>query len=312
MPHTLHIKAHLLSSHGATCGIRRFTISIQSSFEDFFDIVSLRFGQARYSIFYTDPDGDKITVGGPEEWLECLRLHHPSNVLTLIIHKWALDTGRDDQLNGEDQRGAEVADCFCAPEGYRAGSTTDLGQQGYDLLVAGEYREAATKLTAACGTAPSAHDLYNLACTHSLMQHKAQALRYLRESVAAGYVDWRHMQSDADLTVLRRERQFVDILNALRDQCVETGPCAEGIDSSPEEPPPPSSLLVPSTGGCGAEALGAAKQCARRGYRYQALRHLRDCRSLGFLSSAILDDDDFAALRTERQFIDLLATLSPR
>jgi hypothetical protein len=58
---------------------------------------------------------------------------------------------------------------------------------------------------------------YNLCCTYSLLDNKQMALTYLKKSIDAGYIDYKHIQEDTDLDNIRIEKEFQDINNQLRN-----------------------------------------------------------------------------------------------
>ena len=62
--------------------------------------------------------------------------------------------------------------------------------------------------------------LYNAACAWARLGDKPKALDYLRKSVEAGFVDFPHIEKDADLDTLRAEQPYRDLL-AKRTEYVE-------------------------------------------------------------------------------------------
>ncbi|OFY89497.1 MAG: hypothetical protein A3K10_11315 [Bacteroidetes bacterium RIFCSPLOWO2_12_FULL_31_6] len=58
---------------------------------------------------------------------------------------------------------------------------------------------------------------YNLCCTYSLLNNKPMALTYLRKSIEAGYLDYKHIQEDSDLDNIRKEKEFQNVINQLRN-----------------------------------------------------------------------------------------------
>ncbi|MDD5361653.1 MAG: transglutaminase-like domain-containing protein [Ignavibacteria bacterium] len=58
---------------------------------------------------------------------------------------------------------------------------------------------------------------YNLCCAYSLLDNKEMALTYLKKSIDAGYFDYYHIQEDKDLDNIRKENEFLDINNQLRN-----------------------------------------------------------------------------------------------
>ena len=57
---------------------------------------------------------------------------------------------------------------------------------------------------------PVAH--YNLACSLSLKNRKAEAIRSLRTAIGKGYRDWNWLMEDADLRNLRDYPRFRELL----------------------------------------------------------------------------------------------------
>lgn len=58
---------------------------------------------------------------------------------------------------------------------------------------------------------------YNLCCTYSLLDNKEMALTYLKKSIDAGYIDYKHIQEDTDLDNIRKEKEFLIINSQLRN-----------------------------------------------------------------------------------------------
>jgi hypothetical protein len=58
---------------------------------------------------------------------------------------------------------------------------------------------------------------YNFSCTYSLLNNKEMALVYLKKSIDAGYVDYKHIQEDSDLDNIRNEKGFQYINNQVRN-----------------------------------------------------------------------------------------------
>jgi Transglutaminase-like superfamily len=57
---------------------------------------------------------------------------------------------------------------------------------------------------------------YNLSCTYSLLDKKSEALLYLEKAIQAGASNYSHMQKDADLDNIRKEKRFTELLQPLR------------------------------------------------------------------------------------------------
>ena len=78
----------------------------------------------------------------------------------------------------------------------------------YDKLSAGDKKNFSGYLNGA---------YYNLSCTYSLLDNKQMALTYLKKSIAAGYINYGHIQEDTDLDNIRKEKEFTDLMNPLRN-----------------------------------------------------------------------------------------------
>ena len=89
---------------------------------------------------------------------------------------------------------------------YQTLLTAFLSQ--YDKLSAGDKKNFSGYLNGA---------YYNLSCTYSLLDNKQMALTYLKKSIAAGYINYGHIQEDTDLDNIRKEKEFTDIMNPLRN-----------------------------------------------------------------------------------------------
>lgn len=61
------------------------------------------------------------------------------------------------------------------------------------------------------------NSLYNLSCTFSLLNKKAEALEYLDKSIKIGYTDFDHIKTDPDLDNIRNEENYKKILQSLID-----------------------------------------------------------------------------------------------
>ena len=60
--------------------------------------------------------------------------------------------------------------------------------------------------------------IYNLACSHALLNHAAEALDALRQAVVLGYSDLDHILCDPDLASLRAHPEFQRIIADLAAQ----------------------------------------------------------------------------------------------
>lgn len=70
--------------------------------------------------------------------------------------------------------------------------------------------------------------LYNLACTYSLNDNKSEALKYLQEAVNNGFSQVSLLKTDPDLTNIRNEKQFVEIIKSVKS--IENFPEAKKFD----------------------------------------------------------------------------------
>ena len=70
--------------------------------------------------------------------------------------------------------------------------------------------------------------LYNLACTYSLNNNKPEALKYLWEAVNNGFSQVSLLKTDPDLTNIRNEKQFVELIKSVKS--LENFPEAKKFD----------------------------------------------------------------------------------
>ncbi len=85
---------------------------------------------------------------------------------------------------------------------------------GYSLHMLKRYDEAlACHVRAAHINNPALRidALYNAACAHAQLGHKAEALKFLALAVDAGFVDTKQLTADADLDSLRSDQAFKDL-----------------------------------------------------------------------------------------------------
>ena len=61
------------------------------------------------------------------------------------------------------------------------------------------------------------NEFYNLSCTYSLLNDKTNAIIYLKKSLEAGYNDYAHIQQDSDLDNIRKEKDFLKLIQAYRE-----------------------------------------------------------------------------------------------
>ena len=57
---------------------------------------------------------------------------------------------------------------------------------------------------------------YNLTCIYSLLNNKSSALTYFRKAIDAGYNDYGHVQNDTNLENIRKEKEFTELNNKLK------------------------------------------------------------------------------------------------
>ena len=60
------------------------------------------------------------------------------------------------------------------------------------------------------------HTIYNAACTYGKLQRKADALSMLRKAVESGYGEWELASLDTDLSSIRDEPEFGELMDAMR------------------------------------------------------------------------------------------------
>ena len=82
-----------------------------------------------------------------------------------------------------------------------------------ELLKAGKLSEAKEILMAELNEQPNnPSTLYNLACVHSRMGNKSEALNYLEKAFNAGFNNVGHMKQDTDLDNIRNEERFKKLI----------------------------------------------------------------------------------------------------
>lgn len=83
------------------------------------------------------------------------------------------------------------------------------------------------KLTRLRPNSPVAH--YNLACSHSLLGDLDKSLESIEKAIRLGYDDVKFMCQDPDLSNLRKDSRFGELLEKIKQrQC----PAAEGQNAS--------------------------------------------------------------------------------
>ena len=59
---------------------------------------------------------------------------------------------------------------------------------------------------------------YNLACSHSLLEDIDRSFEALKKAVKLGYSDFNYLSRDPDLTNLRKDKRFTEILSKSIDK----------------------------------------------------------------------------------------------
>uniref|UniRef100_A0A7S4CWV9 PB1 domain-containing protein n=1 Tax=Eutreptiella gymnastica TaxID=73025 RepID=A0A7S4CWV9_9EUGL len=201
--------------------IRRFSVQKESKLEAIKDRLNEMSGMDNgYQIHYVDPDGDQVLISSQEEWEECLNVL--GDPLTLRLHV------------SEVQRSGKAMPCRRESDSADRGSWWQLktfadafdarGKQipvdmmhtcAVQLMDDGYYHEALQTLQS-CEVA-GAVGLYNMACCYALMWQQDEAIATLKKSIAKGYKDWEHMQSDEDLASLHSVAQFQQMVQDLKE-----------------------------------------------------------------------------------------------
>lgn len=116
---------------------------------------------------------------------------------------------------GEYARAVELL----ADAQYDKNTKADVSWEvGYDLFGAGRFAEARDAFVLSLKRGHDAGDaIYNLACCQAQMGNKQAALGYLAAAVDAGFTDGDHMRDDGDLSLLRDERRFEDLVHRAND-----------------------------------------------------------------------------------------------
>lgn len=86
----------------------------------------------------------------------------------------------------------------------------------FNLLVADKNKEAAAYYQKAIALAPRAIDYYNLGCAYAKTNDSNNALNALEQSVRLGYNSRQQFENDPDLTSLRSDGRFKELLGKLR------------------------------------------------------------------------------------------------
>jgi len=184
MDPVLRLKLHLPTAEGAT-EIRRISVPIAATWADVLRKANELFQTDASAAAYYDTDGDRVVISSQEEWEECR----------------AVCPGSPLQLHFQPPQGAPTVPYkLHARDGLKA-----MGEEQYDRALR-SFQQAG----------PTPVNLYNIACCHSRLGAPAPALAKLREAVAAGYCDWRHMRSDVDLQSLHDKEEFCQLVQQLQ------------------------------------------------------------------------------------------------
>lgn len=93
------------------------------------------------------------------------------------------------------------------------GEYQELIQQSVELIQSGQYDEAKKVLNQAIEVYPKDPiSYYNLACIYSLENNVDEAIAWLEESAARGFVDVYHMKTDGDLDNIRGNESYKKII----------------------------------------------------------------------------------------------------
>ncbi len=89
-----------------------------------------------------------------------------------------------------------------------------LNQQAIEAMQTGDYDEAIEYLNKILKLNPNSDvALYNLACIYSLRKEKEKALEYLKKSIIAGFIDWKHISQDTDLDNIRDMPEYKKLMS---------------------------------------------------------------------------------------------------
>jgi tetratricopeptide (TPR) repeat protein len=95
-------------------------------------------------------------------------------------------------------------------------TSNTYGDLGFTLLVAGKDKEAAKFYQKAVEMQPNAHDFYNLACAYAKYGEKELAFAALNRSFEYGYGSKQLIENDTDLTSLRSDSRFAELLTKVK------------------------------------------------------------------------------------------------
>ena len=84
---------------------------------------------------------------------------------------------------------------------------------------AGRYREGLTIDKQLSGLKPDDQIVYyNLACSYSLLKEKDEAFAALKKAIKLGYRDFKYMDNDPDLSMLRDDQRYQEIILKVKNQ----------------------------------------------------------------------------------------------
>ncbi|HUU01323.1 MAG TPA: tetratricopeptide repeat protein [Myxococcota bacterium] len=88
---------------------------------------------------------------------------------------------------------------------------------GVTYYARGDYEEALSYYKKALEVDPNFGDAYyNMACIYSLLKKKSLAFRYLHIAALNGYAEHEAMEQDSDLTNLRSDKRYREILDKMK------------------------------------------------------------------------------------------------
>jgi pimeloyl-ACP methyl ester carboxylesterase len=93
---------------------------------------------------------------------------------------------------------------------------------GLDAIRDKKYKAAVrafTRCVAIFPERPTAY--YNLACCYSLMANKAEAMKWTEEALKRGFDGFEHMVRDTDLDNIRKEPEFIALVERYRKKLIE-------------------------------------------------------------------------------------------
>ena len=220
--------------------IRRLSVQKDSKWEAIKDRLNKMFEMDDgYHVRYVDPDGDQVLISSQEEWEECLDVVGAPTTLHLHIsagqQSGTAMSSDDEETNDTEERSpwqgntvAEVFDAF-----GKLIPVTMMNTYAVKLMDDGCYAKALEVLHKSCEIEVNAVNLYNMACCYALMGQQTEALTTLKKSVAKGYHNWEHMQSDKDLASLHFVPQFQEIISDLKEgKHPEAKPETQGSERS--------------------------------------------------------------------------------